>query len=86
MPFVDLAYSILASVLAGTEVVVLFASTIGLLGFAVRQVVRAINGLLDMAIDSASPSTKPRLRSPSPSNVLVASRVRRIPGGHNETF
>ncbi len=80
MFFLSLAYSILA----GAEVVVLLASTIGLMAFAVRQAVRAIDSLLDAAVDAASPDTKPRLMSPS--NVVVASHLHKIRGGHNEIF
>lgn len=74
------------AVLAFAETLVLFASVLGLLVLALRQVVRGIDSLIDAAINSSSPDTKPRVRTPSRFNVAAESRLHRIPGGHNERF
>jgi len=73
-------------VLSFTEVLVLFASAIGLLMFIVREIVRAIEGLLDAAMNAISASKQPRIESLQPLGVGGKGRVRIIPGGHNEHF
>ena len=73
-------------VLSFTEVLVLFASAIGLLVFIVREIVRAIEGLLDAAMNAISASKQPRIESLQPLGVGGKGRVRIIPGGHNEHF
>ena len=73
-------------VLSFTEVLVLFASAIGLLVFIVREIVRAIESLLDAAMNAISASKQPRIESLQPLGVGGKGRVRIIPGGHNEHF
>ena len=70
-------------VLAFAETLVLFGSVIGLLVFALRQVVRGMNLVIDAAINASSLDTTPRDRNRRRLNVAAAHR---IPGGHNERF
>jgi hypothetical protein len=78
--------SLLYSVLAFAEVLVLFASAISLFAFLVRQVVREINRFLDAAVDAASPDTESPVKSPEPIGAGAGSRLHKITGGHNEHF
>lgn len=69
----------LYAVLAFTEVAVLFASAIGLSVFVVREIIREIDHLLDVAIrgrwfDTQRPST------------ARYHRLYEVVGGHNERF
>jgi hypothetical protein len=72
--------------LAFGEILVLLASAIAVLVLILREIVAAINGLMDKAIDVGSAGTEPRAKSPSPFKIAAGNRLRRIPGGHNETF
>jgi hypothetical protein len=74
------------SVLAYTTVLVLFASTIGLLALTARHVIRKICGLVDAAIDAKSRSTEPYVEILNSLGIAVEGRARQIPGGHNEGF
>jgi hypothetical protein len=71
-------------VLAFAETLVLFASIIGLLVFAVRLAAEKINNLADAASDWSWPGTEPRVKRPSRLSVAVQSGSHQIPGGHNE--
>jgi hypothetical protein len=71
---------LLYSILAFAEVLVLFASAISLVVLAVRQVIKAISGLIDAAINAGLPDAQPRFTALDPAG------VRRVPGGHNEHF
>jgi hypothetical protein len=53
--------------------------------FAVRQAVRGVASLVETAVNSASPGTKPRIANRR-FDVLAESRLRKISGGHNERF
>jgi hypothetical protein len=59
------------SVLAFAEILVLVASA---------------TALVVKAIDAASARTGPHVKSWNPFKVVVQSRPRKIPGGHNEVF
>ena len=74
------------SALAFAEILMLFASVIGILVFAVRRAVRAINSLMDTAINSNSPDAEPRVRRQRRLKVATESGLHKIPGGHNERF
>lgn len=73
-------------VLSLTEVLVLFASAIGLLVLIFKETARFIDGLLDAALNAVSPSGRPRIALLDPLGVGGKGRVRMIPGGHNERF
>jgi len=73
-------------VLAFAETLVLFASIIGLLVFAVRLAVEKINSLADAAFDWSWPGTEPRVRRPRRLSVAAQSGSHEIPGGHNEVL
>ena len=77
---------LLYSVLAFAEVLVLFASTIGLLALAARQVTRKIRSLMGAPINTGSASTEPYVKTLNPLGVTVERHARQIPGGHNERF
>jgi hypothetical protein len=83
---VETTVYLLYSVLAFTAVLVLFASTIGLIALAARQVIRKIRSLMDAAIDARSSSTAAYVKTLNPLGVAVERRARRISGGHNERF
>lgn len=74
------------AVLAFAETLVLFASIVGLLVFAVRQAVRIINRFIDAAIDTSSRERESRTGRQSRLAVAGKSGFYRIPGGHNERF
>ncbi len=74
------------SVLAFAEILMLFASIIGVLVFAVRRTIEGIDRLIDAAIDLNTRDKEPRVRGRSCLNVAVESGFHRIPGGHNERF
>jgi 4-hydroxybenzoate polyprenyltransferase len=74
------------SVLAFAEILTLVTSVIGVLVLAVRLAVRAINSVIDAAIDSTARDAEPRDSKPARLNVAVESRFHKIPGGHNEHF
>ena len=82
MQFLAYVYAILAF----AETLMLFASIIGLLVFAVRQTVRIINRYIDAAIDSSSRERASRTGRQSRLAVAGESGFHRIPGGHNERF
>ncbi len=82
MPFLAHVYSVLAF----AEVLMLFASVIGVLVFAVRCTVRAIDRFIEAAIDSSTGDAAPGARKPLRLDVAVEAGSRRIPGGHNERF
>jgi hypothetical protein len=74
---------LLYSILAFAEVLVLFASAISLVVLALRQVIRAISGLIDAAINAGLPDARRRFAA---LDLLGTRRVREVPGGHNEHF
>lgn len=74
------------SCLAFAEILVLFASIIGLLTFAVRQLIAITDALLSAAIDAGSRNSQPRDKRPNTFNLMFEGRPRRILGGHNEPF
>ena len=78
--------SLVYSILAFAEVLVLFASAIGLFVFIVKEVVREINRLFDAAAAAASANKESSVKSRDPVSVGAGSRLHRIPGGHNEHF
>ena len=82
MPFLAYVYSVLAF----AEVLMLFASVIGVLVFVVRCTVRAIDQFIEAAIDSSAGDTAPGARKPLRLDVAAETGSRRIPGGHNERF
>lgn len=77
---------LLCLVLSFAEVLVLFASAIGLLVLFVKEAVMSIEGLLDAAMNAMSPGGRPGIESLEPVGVGGKGRVRIIPGGHNERF
>ena len=78
--------SLVYSVLAFAEVLVLLASAISLFVLVVRQAVREISRLLDGVIAARSPDTESSLMVQNPVSAGAGSRFRKIPGGHNEHF
>lgn len=74
------------SVLAFAEVLMLFASLIGVVVFAVRCAVRAIDRFIEAAVDANARDVEPGVRKPRRLNVVVETGSHRIPGGHNERF
>jgi hypothetical protein len=85
-PILQIAAEFLCSVLTFSAVLVLFASTIGILMLIARQVIRTIRGIVDMAIDASPTSAEPYVKTLNPLGVAVERRVRQIPGAHNERF
>jgi hypothetical protein len=81
----DLAY-LLYSGLAFAEVFVLFASVIAVLVLAVRQVVKAIASMVDVAIGAGSSDTEHHGKILDPLGAVAGGRVRKIPGAHNDRF
>ena len=69
------------SVLALFEIFVLFASAIGLSVLAARLTVRKVKSLVDTMIYAESSGIESRVKRSK-----IESRLRRIPGGHNEAF
>lgn len=78
--------SLLYSGLAFAEILVLLASALALLVLAVRQLKKAIERLLDAAVDAASPSAEPRRKTLDPLGAAAGHRGRKIPGAHNDRF
>ena len=74
------------SCLAFAEVLVLFASVIGLLTFVVKQLVALTDALLSAVINAGSRTSQPRVKGRSAFNLIFESRPRKILGGHNELF
>jgi len=73
-------------VLSFSEVLVLFASAIGLFVFVLRETVRAIDDLLEAAINVRWPGAQSGVKAQGLLCVGFKSRLRMIPGGHNEHF
>jgi hypothetical protein len=72
--------SLLYSILAFAEVLVLFASAISVAILATRQFIKGISGLIDAAVNAGLPNAEPRFTALDPAG------ARRVPGGHNEHF
>ena len=74
------------SVLAFAELLMLFGSIVGIIVFAVRRVVRAVDRFIEAAVDASARDAEPGVRKPLRLNVAAGAGARRIPGGHNERF
>jgi hypothetical protein len=74
------------SVLAFAELLMLFGSIVGIIVFAVRRAVRAVDRFIEAAVDASTRDAEPDARKPLRLNVAAESGSRRIPGGHNERF
>jgi hypothetical protein len=85
IPVAEAAVYLLYLFLAFSEVLVLFAVTIALLAFAVRQVLRSIGNLIEAVINPTSAGAAAGIKTSNPFR-LAAPRNVRIPGGHNEVF
>jgi hypothetical protein len=85
-PIVETAMYLLSTVLAFAEVVVLFASAIGLLVLAASLVLKKFLSLTDATIKAGSPRTKSYIKTLNPFGSAIERPVRRIPGAHNEYF
>ena len=65
---------LLYSILAFAEVLVLFASAISLVVLALRQVIKAISGSIDAAVNAGSPNADPRFTALDPVGVCGHDR------------
>jgi hypothetical protein len=74
------------SVLAFAELLMLFASIVGVIVFAVRCAVGAVDRFIEAAVDASARDGEPGVRKPLRLNVAAEAGSRRIPGGHNERF
>ncbi len=82
MYLLEFAYSALAF----GEILVLLASAIGVLVLVLQEIVAVLGSAVDKAVNAATSGRESRAKSPNPFTVTAGSRVRRIPGGHNEIF
>ncbi len=81
----DLVYALYAF-LAFSEVLVLFASAIGVLVFIACELIGMLGSLADAAVSYGSRSGQHSVKTLRTMGAAAGARSRVIPGGHNERF